>query len=55
MKLCFFCAAPMKLVTAGRGFANYSCPRGCNYYLTEETEGDEKKCSSEKDETLTTV
>ena len=52
---CIFCQAQMKLVTFGRGFANYACPRGCNYYLTEETEGDEKKCSSEKDETLTTV
>lgn len=40
---CIFCQEQMKLVTFGRGFANYSCHRGCNYYLSKEVEGDEKK------------
>lgn len=35
---CIFCQTQMKLVTFGRGFANYACPRGCNYYLSKEVE-----------------
>ena len=40
---CIFCQAQMKLVTFGRGFANYACPRGCGYYLSEEVKIDPER------------
>ena len=35
-KLCLFCGKPMRVVSSGRGFTTYGCPRGDSYYLSEE-------------------
>ena len=35
------CGAPMRIVTSDRGFVTYSCTRGCNYYLSEETKAEQ--------------
>lgn len=52
-RLCFFCSAPMQLLTHEHGFDTYGCPRGCDYHCYEEEstsdrQGDNCKVTEER-------
>ena len=48
VRLCFFCSAPMQLLTHEHGFDTYGCPRGCDYHYYEEESGTAKEGGSVK-------